>query len=86
MWEDVQAKQHPVHPPADPQRHQALPLQLLWQEIPPEVRHEETHVHTHRSATRIKINHSIMKILFRLSYQLIIELIVNQSDNPFILI
>ena len=76
VWEDVQAKQHPVHPPADPQRHQALPLQLLWQEVPPEVRHEETHVHTHRSATR----------KYYLSYQLIIELIVNQSDNPFILI
>ena len=37
MWKNVQEEQHPVHPSADPQRYEALPMQLLWQEIPSEI-------------------------------------------------
>jgi len=44
----LQALQHPVHPPAHPQRHAALSLQLLRQAVPPEERHEEAHLHPHR--------------------------------------
>lgn len=44
----LQALEHAVHAPADPLGHAALPLPVLRQAVPPEVRHEEAHVHTHR--------------------------------------
>ena len=34
------------------QRYSALPLSVLWQEIPSEKRHEEAHLHSHRSVLR----------------------------------
>ena len=43
-----QAQLHPVDPPADPLGHPALPVPVLRQEVPPEVRHEEAHLHPHR--------------------------------------
>ena len=48
MWKDLQEEQHSVHPLAHPLRHPALPLLILWQKVPPEVRHEETHLYSHR--------------------------------------
>jgi len=47
VWESVQALLHPLHSSAHTLGHAALPLPVLWQTVPPEVRHEETHFHTH---------------------------------------
>jgi len=46
--EVVQAVVHSLHTPADPLGHATLPMPVLWQALPPEVRHEETHLHPHR--------------------------------------
>lgn len=48
VWEAVQTLLHSLHPPADPLKHKTVPLPVLRQEIPPEVRYEETHLHSHR--------------------------------------
>ncbi|XP_062815265.1 zinc finger protein Gfi-1b isoform X3 [Anolis carolinensis] len=48
VWEGLQALLHTGHPPADPLGHPALPLPLLREALPPEVRHEEAHLHPHR--------------------------------------
>lgn len=48
MREGFQALVHSVHTPADPLGHATVSLPVLREEIPPEVRHEETHFHTHR--------------------------------------
>lgn len=52
VWQSLQALIHPVHPPAHPLGHSALPLPVLWEALPPEVGHEETHLHPHRWAPR----------------------------------
>lgn len=36
-----------VHTSPHPLRHETLPLPVLREEVPPEVRHEEAHLHTH---------------------------------------
>ena len=46
--EVVQAVVHSLHTPADPLGHATLPMPVLWQALPPEVRHEEAHLHPHR--------------------------------------
>ena len=46
--EVVQAVIHSLHTPADPLGHATLPMPVLWQTLPPEVRHEEAHLHPHR--------------------------------------
>lgn len=48
VWESLQAFVHPFHPSAHTFQHQALSLPVLWQELSPEVRHEEAHLHTYR--------------------------------------
>lgn len=48
VWKGVQALVHTVHTPPHPLGHTALPLSVLRQEVPPEVRHEEAHFHSHR--------------------------------------
>lgn len=48
MWEVLQTLEHPLDAPADPLGHAAVPVPVLRQAVPPEVRHEETHLHTHR--------------------------------------
>lgn len=48
VWKGVQALVHPVHTPPHPLGHTALPVPVLRQAVPSEVRHEETHLHTHR--------------------------------------
>lgn len=55
VWKGVQALVHPVHTPPHPLRHAALPLPVLWQEVPPEVRHEEAHFHPHRQVEKRQI-------------------------------
>lgn len=37
VWESIQALLHPLHSSAHTFRHPALPLPVLWQELPPEV-------------------------------------------------
>jgi len=37
-----------VHSPAHSQRHKTVPVLLLRQTLPPEVRHEEAHLHPYR--------------------------------------
>ena len=46
--EVVQAVIHSLHTPADPLGHATLSVPVLWQALPPEVRHEEAHLHPHR--------------------------------------
>ena len=46
--QDVQEIVDAVNTPADPLRHEAVPVPVLRQALPPEVRHEEAHVHSHR--------------------------------------
>lgn len=48
VWQDVQALLHSLHAPADPLGHAALPVSVLRQTLPSEVRHEETYIHPHR--------------------------------------
>jgi hypothetical protein len=48
VWENLQAFLDPLNPLANPLGHQALPLPVLRQKVPPEVRHEEAHLHSHR--------------------------------------
>ncbi|KOB51863.1 Uncharacterized protein OBRU01_27009 [Operophtera brumata] len=45
--QDVQAVQHTFHPPADPLRHPAVPLPVLREAVPPEIRHEEAHLYSY---------------------------------------
>lgn len=48
MRQELQEVVHPVHAPAHPHRHAAVPVSVLRQAVPPEVGHEEAHVHPHR--------------------------------------
>ena len=48
MWEMLQAELNVIHAPPHPLGHAALPVPVLWQEVPPEVGHEETHLHSYR--------------------------------------
>lgn len=52
LRQKLQEVVHSVHAPAHPLRHTALPVPVLREEVPPEVRHEETHVHPHRQVER----------------------------------
>ena len=56
LRQKLQALLHAVHAPAHPLGHAALPVPVLREEVPPEVRHEETHVHPHRWDTKCKKN------------------------------
>ncbi|KAM3624610.1 uncharacterized protein V6R79_025524 [Siganus canaliculatus] len=46
--QSLQTLLHPLHSSAHTLRHPPVSLPVLWQEVPPEVGHEETHLHTHR--------------------------------------
>jgi len=54
MREKFQALVHAVDSSAHSFRHAAVPLPLLRQKVPPEVRHEETHLYPHRYVERRK--------------------------------
>ena len=60
--EDLQAEQHPVHPPAHPQRHPPLPMLILRQAVPPEVRHEEAYVYSYRYCIMYMVQAYILNI------------------------
>lgn len=63
MRKMLQAIEHSVHAPPDPLGHQALPLSVLREAFPPEVRHEETHLHTHRSVKQLLKNYVFFKLI-----------------------
>ncbi|CAG05643.1 unnamed protein product [Tetraodon nigroviridis] len=48
LREKLQALVHAVHAPAHPLGHEAVPVPVLREEVPPKVRHEETHFYPHR--------------------------------------
>ena len=54
MRQGLQAELHPLHPPADPFGHAAVPVPVLREEVPPKVRHEEAHLHPYRFVPGIK--------------------------------
>lgn len=51
LRQEIQTQLNPLHPLADPLRHAPLSLSLLWQAIPPKVRHEEAHLCSYRYVT-----------------------------------
>ena len=46
--QDVQTLVDAVDAPIDSLGHEALPVSVLRQTLPPKVRHEEAHLHPHR--------------------------------------
>ena len=48
MWQKLQEIVYIVNTPTYPLRHTALPLPVLWEKIPSEVRHEKTYIHPYR--------------------------------------
>lgn len=73
MRQMFQALEHAVDSPADPLGHKALPVPVLRETIPPEVRHEETYLHTYRF-----VQFSFIPIRYLFFYQLL--------ENPKFLI
>ena len=55
VWQEFQAIVDVVNAPADTHRLASLSVPVLWQTLPPEVRHEETHLHPHRYATHVTL-------------------------------
>ena len=47
MWQILQEELDFIDPFADPLQHPSVPVPILREEVPPEVRHEEAHVYSH---------------------------------------
>lgn len=47
MRKMLQEVEHIVDTSADPLRHAAVPLPVLWKTVPSEIRHEKTYIHTY---------------------------------------